>query len=180
MNGNAWLAEIISHYEGYKQSCERAAKQLSEEQLFTPLGDNPNSVAVILKHVGSNHRSRWRDFLTTDGEKTDRQREAEFSVASDTAESVWQGWEEGWKIALDSLRSLSESDLDRTVTIRGEPHNVVQAIHRNLNHVVFHSGQIVQLAKSLAGDAWQPQSIAPGQSDAFNAKMREKFGDWRG
>lgn len=178
MNGEAWLVDVSTHYRSYKQMCERAAKQLSDEQLFVPLEKNPNSVAVVLKHVGSNLRSRWRDFLTTDGEKKDRRREAEFSVESDDAASVWKAWEDGWAIAFENLESLTESDLDRTVTIRGEPHGVVQAIHRNLNHVVFHSGQIVQMAKALTGDAWQPQSIPPGQSDAYNAKMREKYGDW--
>ena len=178
MDGQAWLDEIIGHYRSYKRQCERAVAQVSDEQLFSPLGDNPNSIAVILQHVGANHRSRWRNFLSSDGEKRDRQREAEFSVESETSDSIRETWEEGWAIALDSLSSLTPADLDLTITIRGEPHSVVQAVHRNLNHVVFHSGQIIQLAKHFAAADWQPLSIPPGETDAFNAKMRAKYGDW--
>ncbi len=178
MDGEAWLEEIRSLYRRYKERCERAAAQVSEEQLFATCGRSPHSIAVLMKHLGGNHRSRWRDFLTTDGEKRDRDRESEFSAAGETAESIRARWQEGWRIALEELEALGAADLERTVTIRGEPLSVVQAIHRNLNHVAYHSGQIVQLARHFAGDAWQTLSIAPGRSAEHNAAMRARYGDW--
>ena len=180
MNGQVWLREIIVLYRRHKEHCERAAVQVPNESFFDTFGRSPHSVAVLMKHVGGNHRSRWREFLTRDGEKRDRDRENEFASEGESRSSVLEKWEEGWRIALDTLTSLQPSDLERTITIRGEPMSVVQAIHRNLNHVVYHTGQIVQLARHFAGDDWQFLSIAPGESDAFNAAMRARHGDWSG
>ena len=131
-----------------------------------------------MKHVGCNHRSRWRDFLTTDGEKRDRNRESEFIADSESRSSIHEKWQEGWRIAFETLESLEPADLEKTITIRGQTHSVVQAIQRNLNHVVYHTGQIVQLARHFTGDAWQTLSIAPGKSEEHNAAMRAKYGDW--
>ncbi len=131
-----------------------------------------------MKHVGCNNRSRWRDFRTTDGEKLDRNRESEFIVDSESRSSIHKKWQEGWRIAFETLESLEPADLEKTVTIRGQAHSVVQAIHRNLNHVVYHTGQIVQLARHFTGDAWQTLSIAPGKSEEHNAAMRARYGDW--
>lgn len=178
MDGAAWLEEVGSLYRRYKSHCERAAAQVSDEDFFLPVGRSPHSIAVLTKHLGGNHRSRWRDFLTTDGEKRDRDRESEFIAEGETRAAIEARWEEGWAIAFESLAGLEPADLDRTVTIRGEPLSVMQAIHRNLNHVVYHTGQIVQLARHFTGDAWQTLSIAPGKSEEHNAAMRAKYGDW--
>ena len=178
MDGSAWLDDILVLYREYKEKCERAVAQVSDDDLFVAVGRCPHSIAILLKHLGGNHRSRWRDFLTSDGEKRDRRREDEFTVAEETRGSVQAKWEEGWRIAIDTLASLEPADLERTITIRGEPLSVVQAIHRNLNHVVYHTGQIVQIVRHFSGDNWQTLSIPPGKSEEFNAAMREKYGDW--
>jgi hypothetical protein len=174
MDGRAWLDEIIAQYLQYKSLSERAAAQVPDEAFFTPYGRSPHGVGVQLKHVGGNLRSRWRDFLTTDGEKADRRRELEFSADGETRAAVLAQWDEGWRIALEELRALTPEDLDRTVTIRGEPLPVVRAVHRNLAHVAYHCGQIVQLARHLAGDRWRFLSIPPGESEEFNASMRKE------
>jgi len=132
-----------------------------------------------MKHIGGNNRSRWRDFLTTDGEKRDRDRESEFIAEGEGRSSIYEQWEEGWRIAFETLESLEPADLEKTITIRGEPHTVIQALHRNLNHVIYHTGQIVHLARHFTGDAWQTLSIARGKSEEYNADMRAKYGDWR-
>ncbi len=178
MNARTWLDDIVKLYRQHKKQCERAVAQVSDEEFFVALPGNPNSIAVIMKHLGRNHRSRWRDFLTTDGEKRDRDRDTEFVVDGESRADIMAHWEEGWGIAFDSLATLVPEDLERTITIRGEPHSVVQAIHRNLNHVVYHTGQIVHMARHLAGDRWKTLSVPPGKSQEFNAKMREKYGDW--
>jgi hypothetical protein len=178
MDGRAWLDEITAHYLEYKDLSERAAAQVADRDFFTPFGNSPLSVGVHLKHVGGNLRSRWRDFLTADGEKADRHREREFSADGETRESCTARWDEGWRVALEELRALAPEDLERTVTVRGEPLPVVKAILRNFAHVAYHCGQIVQLARHLAGDRWEFLSIPPGDSDAFNATMGRKHGDW--
>ena len=178
MDGRTWLDEVTALYQKQKESCERAAAQVGDEDFFAPLGRNPNSIAILMKHLGGNHRSRWRDFLTTDGEKRDRDRESEFVAEGETRDSILRLWEEGWTIALESLRSLEPDDLERTITIRGEPHSVMQAVQRNLNHAAYHAGQIVHVARHFAGDAWQTMSIAPGKSEEYNAAMRARYGAW--
>jgi len=178
MNARTWLEEVESQYRRYKDKCERAAAQVSDDDLFVPVGNCPHTIAVLMKHLAGNHRSRWRDFLTTDGEKRDRDRESEFTAEGETRASIRERWEEGWDIALGSLAGLEPADLERTVTIRGQPLSVMQAIVRNLNHVVYHTGQIVQLARHFAGDRWQTLSIAPGKSEEHNAAMRAEYGDW--
>lgn len=178
MDGNAWLEEIREQYAEYKNNCERAAAQVSDEDFFATLGRAPLSLAVQFKHVGGNHRSRWRDFLTADGEKRDRDRDSEFTAEGETRASVLAKWDAGWQTALDTLSSLTPAGLERTITIYGEPLPVVRAIHRNLAHVVYHTGQIVLLARHFAGDAWQTLSIAPGKTAEHHEQMRERFGDW--
>lgn len=178
MDGREWLDEVEARFRQYKGYCERAAAQVSEEDFFTQLAGSPNSIAILMKHLGGNHRSRWRDFLTTDGEKRDRDRESEFTAEGETRASIEAAWEEGWAIAFRELATLVPADLERTVTIRGEPLSVMQAIQRNLTHASYHTGQIVQLARGFAGDAWQTLSIPPGKSEEYNAAMRAKYGDW--
>lgn len=178
MNGKLWLEEIIKNYKKQKLNCEKAAEQVNDKDFFSTLDGNPQSIAILMKHIGGNHRSRWRNFLTTDGEKSDRNRENEFIVESETRETIYKIWEEGWRIAFNTLNSLVENDLEKTITIRGEPMSVMQALQRNLTHVVYHAGQIVMLARNFTGDKWQTLSVAVGKSEEYNAKMKEKYGDW--
>ena len=178
MDGSVWLEEIVANYRQHKSYCERAAAQVSDEDFFALLGNGPHSIAVIMKHIGCNHRSRWRDFFTSDGEKRDRNRESEFTADGETRTSIYEKWDEGWGIAFDSILSLTSADFERTITIRGQPLSVVQAVLRNLNHVVYHTGQVVQMARHYAGEAWETLSIPPGKSDEYNAAMRDKYGDW--
>lgn len=178
MDGAAWLDDVRTLFRQYKADCERAAAQVSDRGFFESFGRSPHSIAILMKHLGGNHRSRWRDFLTTDGEKRDRDREGEFSAEGETRASIEDKWEAGWAVALATLDGLVPADVERTVTVRGQPLSVLQAIHRNLNHVAYHAGQIVQLARHLTGDDWQTLTIAPGKSDEHNAAMRAKYGDW--
>lgn len=178
MDAQAWLDEVQGQFRQYKSTCERAAAQVSDRDFFAVLGPGENSIAVVMKHLGGNHRSRWRDFLTTDGEKADRDRDGEFVTEGETRASIEALWEEGWGIAFASLSSLGPADLETTITIRGEPHTVMRAIQRNLDHAAYHAGQVVQLARHFAGDGWRTLSIAPGRSEEFNAAMRERWGDW--
>jgi hypothetical protein len=143
-----------------KSQAEKAIAQISDGQLFATLDPDSNSIAILMKHVSGNMRSRWRDFLTTDGEKPDRNRDSEFeSDAGDTRESIMARWEDGWRVFANAMSSLKPDDLGRTVTIRGEPHTVVQAINRQMTHYAAHVGQIVLLAKHLAGANWQTLSM---------------------
>jgi len=180
VNGRAWLDDVGKLYRQHRDTCERAAAQVDDDGFFaTPLrGDN--SIAVVMKHVGGNMHSRWRDFLTRDGEKADRHRDGEFETVGMTRADVTAVWERGWATALAELDRLTPADLERTVTIRGEPWTVMAAVHRNLLHVAYHAGQVVELARHAAGDAWKPLSVARGESEAHNAAMRARFGDWNG
>lgn len=180
MDAKTWLDEVIDEYRQMRRKCERAAEQVRDEDFFATSGDYPMSVGLQMKHVGGNLRSRWRDFLSTDGEKADRRRDAEFEHEhGETREAIEAHWRGGWSIALASLEALEPRDLERTVTIRGEPHTVTRAIQRNLTHVSYHAGQIVLLARHFAGDAWQTLSVAVGESAQHNEDMRRRYGDWR-
>lgn len=153
-----------------KKLADRAIAQVSDEQLLAAIDPESNSIAVVMKHVAGNMRSRWTDFLTADGEKPDRHRDQEFELAgSDTRESLLERWEDGWRLTLETIDALGWQDLEKTVTIRGEPHTVVEAINRQVAHYAYHVGQIVFLARHFAGTAWQSLSIPKGQSEAYNA-----------
>jgi len=178
MDGRVWLEEIRALYRSQKDKCERAAAQVSDEAFMTPFGTTPVSIGILMKHLGGNHSSRWRDFLTTDGEKRDRDRDGEFSDEHESRASIEDQWDEGWRITFETLDGLEPTDLERTVTIRGEPHSVAQAIQRNLAHLAYHTGQIVLLARHHAGDAWQSLSVPLGKSDEHNAAMAARYGDW--
>ncbi|MBI2362990.1 MAG: DUF1572 family protein [Elusimicrobia bacterium] len=135
-----------------------------------------NSIAILMKHLAGNMRSRATDFLTTDGEKPDRNRDTEFVIdAEDTQDSLQARWERGWGILFDSLESLKPEDLGKTVFIRGEPYSVIRALNRQLAHCAYHVGQIVLLSTSLTGTTWQSLSIPRGKSEEFNAEMRRKW-----
>ncbi|MEZ5064141.1 MAG: DUF1572 family protein [bacterium] len=159
----------LREFRRTKQLADRAISQLDDEQFFRALAADGNSVAIVVKHVAGNARSRWRDFLTSDGEKPDRERDSEFVLDDrDTRADLMRRWEEGWAYLFGALEPLGEADLDREVKIRGEALSVLQAIHRQLSHYAYHVGQIVLLARTWRGDAWRTLSVAKGQSAAFN------------
>jgi len=158
-----------------KQQADRAVTQVHGEDLFRTLDDESNSIAILMKHIAGNMRSRWTNFLTTDGEKPDRNRDSEFIVDTDSAESVKQAWESSWKRLFDGLQALLPEDLSRSVVVRGEQQSVPEAIFRQMGHYASHVGQIVLLAKHFAGDRWQTLSVPRGQSEEFNAAARQKL-----
>jgi hypothetical protein len=171
------LPALISAFQSQKRLAEKAIVQLPDEKLHVPLDANTNSVAVIMRHMAGNLRSRFSDFLTTDGEKPDRDRDGEFvDDAGATREQIMSHWETGWRVLFDTLASLRPEDLTKTITIRQEPWAVVDALHRALAHQAYHVGQIVQLARFLAKDDWQTITIPRGGSQGFNRTMQEKPG----
>jgi len=171
MPDEAYVQLVVRELTRQKKLADRAMVQVGDAAFTATLGDDGNSIAVIVKHLAGNMRSRWRDFLTSDGEKPDRHRDTEFYLTpEDTRESLLQRWEAGWQLVVDAISPLSADDLDRTVTIRGEPFTVLQAVSRQLTHYSYHVGQIVLLARHHAGGEWQSLSIPRGQSTAFNEK----------
>ena len=171
-----YLDEARRQMRGHKRLAEGAMAQLQDDELFITLDREANSVAVLVKHMAGNMRSRFTDFLTTDGEKPDRHRDQEFEVtAATTRQDVMTWWEEGWARVFRAIESLEPEDLTRTVTIRGEPHTVLQAINRQIAHYAYHTGQIVFLAKHIRSSQWKTLSIARGKSEELNAKWSEKF-----
>ena len=171
-----YLDEILRSLRGHKRLADQAIAQLSDEQFFAEPGEEGNSVAIIVKHMAGNMRSRFTDFLTTDGEKPDRNRDQEFvAEKAETREEILRAWERHWQLAFDTVQSLQPDDLERTVTIRHEPHSVLQALHRVAAHLAYHTGQIVFLAKHWRGAEWKSLSIPKGQSEQVNAAMREKY-----
>ena len=143
--------------------------QVTDEQLTQELDQEMNSIALIVKHMAGNMRSRWTDFLVSDGEKPDRNRDSEFVDPPTDRAALMAVWDQGWKYVFDALEPLTEPDLQRTVTIRGEPHTVARAIHRQLSHYGYHVGQIVMTARILCEGEWQTLTIPRGGSKAFNA-----------
>src|SRR5215469_7085263 len=174
--GAHYLDEIFRGLRGHKRLADDAIAQLSDEQFFTQPDPESNSVAIVVKHMAGNLRSRFTDFLTTDGEKPDRNRDQEF-VAGDQAnrDALLQSWEQGWHILFEAVNSLEPEDLQRTVTIRGQAHSVLQALNRASGHAAYHVGQITFLAKHWKGGEWKSLSVPKGQSEQFNAKMQEKY-----
>lgn len=162
----SYLAETLREFRRLKDQADRAMAQVDDAAFFQTLDAESNSIAIIVKHVGGNLRSRWRDFLTTDGEKPDRDRDGEFVIATgDTRASLLDGWERGWAHVLDELGRLGPDDVQRTVRIRGEPHTVLQATQRSLAHTAGHVGQIVFLAKHFVGARWQSLSVPRRKSE---------------
>ena len=174
------LDELRREYRRLKTLAERALEQVSDADFFRSLGPESNSPAVLVKHVAGNMRSRWRDFLTTDGEKADRHRDSEFEIGDDdTRSALMERWQHGWAVTLDALDGLTADDLDSMVTIRGEPHSVSRAVTRQLVHYAYHVGQIVQLAMHYAGEDWNTLSIPRGASEAFNRAPTPYAGEER-
>jgi uncharacterized protein DUF1572 len=167
----SYIEDSLSIFRQYKRLAERAMEQVTDEHLFAALDEESNSIAIIVKHMAGNMRSRWTDLLTTDGEKPDRDRDSEFVDAPRTRKALLDIWENGWACVFAALESLSDADLVRTVTIRGEAHSVMQAINRQVAHYPHHVGQIVLLAKHFAHDRWQSLSVPRNQSAEFNRKV---------
>lgn len=145
--------------------------QVTDEQLVAVLDEEMNSLATTVKHMAGNMRSRWQDFLTSDGEKPDRNRDTEFTDPPLSREALLEIWKEGWRYVFDALEPLSEEDLSRRVTIRGEPHSVMQAINRQIAHYAYHCGQIVLLAKHFNHAGWRSLTVPRGQSDEFHCRV---------
>lgn len=170
----SYLQESLGLFHYYKKLGERAMEQCPDEALFVTLDAESNSIAIIVKHMAGNMRSRWLNFLTTDGEKPDRNRDTEFETPPATRAGVIEMWERGWKYVFDALEPLTEADMTRTVTIRTEPHSVMQAINRQIAHYAHHVGQILFLAKHLTFSKtgkWESLSVPRGKSTDLNAKV---------
>ena len=174
-----YLEEARRQLRGHKRMGEGAMSQLKDEEFFVTLDPESNSVAILVKHLAGNMRSRFTDFLTSDGEKPDRFRDREFELTPATTRAeVIQWWEEGWAIVFSAIDPLKPEDVTRTVSIRGEPHTVLQAINRQIAHYAQHIGQIVFLAKHLRSSEWKTLSIPRGKSEEFkqHKAMAGKFG----
>ena len=170
----SYLEDSLTLFRYYKKLAERAMEQVSDEHLFATIDEEANSIAIVVKHMAGNMRSRWTDFLTTDGEKPDRNRDSEFVDAPSSRDALMQLWEEGWTRVFEALEPLSDADLSRTVTIRTESHSVMQAINRQIAHYAHHVGQIVLLAKHFAHDRWQSLSVPRNRSAEFNSRVAAK------
>lgn len=161
-----YLEETVRQLRKLKDLADKAMAQIKDENWFTTLDEDSNSIAVIVKHMAGNMRSRWTDFLNSDGEKPDRKRDLEFEIeVRDSKESLLKRWEIGWRCLFDALTPLKPEDLGKTVLIRGEPHSVIQAINRQLSHYAYHVGQIVFLAKHFVGARWQSLSVPRRKSE---------------
>ena len=170
---SSYLQDSIGLFHYYKKLAERAMAQCPDDALFVTLDAESNSIALIVKHMSGNMRSRWMDFLTTDGEKPDRNRDSEFESPVGSRAELLEKWERGWKYVFDALEPLTEADLTRTVTIRTEPHTVMQAINRQVAHYAHHVGQILFVAKHLTftqTGKWESLSVPRGKSAEINAK----------
>ncbi len=170
----SYLRDSLSLFRYYKKLTERAMEQVTDEQLTAALDGEMNSIAIMVKHLVGNMRSRWTNFLTSDGEKLDRKRDTEFEDPPATRAGLMAVWEEGWDLVFAALEPLSEADVERTVMIRGEPHSVMQAIGRQLTHYAYHCGQIVFLAKHLQSSQWKMLTVPRGKSEEFNQRVVAK------
>ncbi len=169
-----YLSDSIVSFRNYKKLAERAIEQISDEEFFAAIDSEANSIALVVKHIAGNLHSRWTDFLTTDGEKEFRKRDTEFEVIGDTRDSLMESWESGWNVLFENIEPLTVDDLGRTITIRGEPHTIIEAINRQLTHYAYHVGQVVLLAKHFRAADWNTLSVAKNRSAQFNEYLAEK------
>jgi hypothetical protein len=167
----SYIEDSLALFRYYKKLAEGAIEQVSDDQLFVRLDEEMNSIAIIMKHMAGNMRSRWTDFLTSDGEKPNRNRDTEFVEPPATRPQLMRVWDESWQRVFDALEPLSDSDLGRKVAIRGEPHSAMQAINRQVAHYAYHCGQIVFLAKHFRASEWRSLSVPRNKSDEFNSKV---------
>jgi hypothetical protein len=167
----SYVQDSLSLFQYYKKLAEGAMEQVTDGQLFVQLDEEMNSIGLIIKHMAGNMRSRWTDFLTTDGEKPDRNRDSEFVEPPRTRAALMEVWNEGWQRVFDALSPLTDDDLERKVTIRGEPHSVMQAINRQIAHYSYHCGQIVFLAKHFRASEWTSLTVPRNKSAEFNRRV---------
>jgi Protein of unknown function (DUF1572) len=167
----SYLEDAIGVFQYYKRLADASISRLSDQQVYEVMDSEMNCIALIMKHLAGNMRSRWVDFLTTDGEKAGRNRDQEFCEAPGSREALLELWEDGWQTLFTALSELSEDDLTRTVTIRGEAHSVMQAVNRQLAHYPYHCGQIVFLAKHLRSADWESLSVPRNRSAEFNRRV---------
>jgi len=172
--GNEYLKVVQERFTSVKSLGEKTISQLSEDDIHWRFNEASNSVAVIVKHVSGNMVSRWSDFLTTDGEKSNRNREQEFEDNISSKQELMTIWEKGWNALFEALNELNDQDLLKTIYIRGERHTVLDAIERQMAHYAYHVGQIVFIGKQLKGDAWESLSIPKGNSEQYLQQMLEK------
>jgi len=174
--GQHYLDDALQTFRDYKKLAERAFAQTSDEDFFRTIDPESNSIAIIIKHVAGNMLSRWTDFLTTDGEKPNRERDMEFVMLAETSRTdLLTFWEKGWQAVFAAIEPLTPDDLMRTVTIRGQDHTVVQAINRQISHYANHIGQIVYLAKHFKSSDWQSLSVPKNKSAEFNASLQDRL-----
>lgn len=175
--GEHYLDDAVKTFRAYKKTAEQAFAQISDKDFFRAIDDESNSIAIIVKHMAGNMLSRWTDFLTTDGEKPDRNRDLEFVMLPETTrEEMLAFWEKGWASVFAAIEPLTPADLMRVVQIRGQDHTVVQAINRQLSHYANHVGQIILLAKHFKGAEWQTLSVPKNKSAEFNAQFKSREG----
>jgi len=171
-----YLTDALQTFRDYKKLAERAFAQISDEDFFRALDEESNSIAVNMKHLAGNMLSRWTDFLTTDGEKPERDRDIEFvMLPGTTKDEMVSYWDQGWTCVFDAVEPLQPEDLMRTIRIRGQDHTVMQAINRQIAHYAYHVGQIVYLAKHFKSSDWQSLSVPRNRSAEFNAHLEQKM-----
>lgn len=171
ITNDLWLPQIIARSHKDKTMADKAIARLSDDELNRRPAPTFNSVATIMRHVGGNLVSRWTDFLTTDGDKPNRDRESEFADWTGTRSELLQHWDRGFAMMFSAIESLREEDLRKTITIRREPHTVPQAILRSLDHTAYHVGQILFLARLMHSGEWKFLTVAPGKSDEYKLQM---------
>jgi hypothetical protein len=165
------IEDSLSLFRYYKKLAEGAMEQVRDDQLFATLDPEMNSIAIIAKHMAGNMHSRWTDFLTSDGEKPNRNRDSEFLEPPTTRAAVIEMWNQGWAVLFQALEPLCDADVERSVSIRGEPHSVMQAINRQIAHYSYHCGQIVFLAKHWKASDWKSLSVPRNKSEEFNRRV---------
>ena len=169
------LAAVIDEFQKPRKLPDKSIEQLTDEQLHFTIDAEANSVAILMRHMAGNMRSRWVEFLTSDGEEPDRLRDREFDDPGQSRAALLAEWDHGWQCLFEALTPLTDADLQRTVVIRGEPHSVFKAINRQMAHYAGHAYQILLLAKHLRGASWKTLSIPRGQSEEFNRRMLAKL-----
>lgn len=169
-----YLKDAIATFRNYKQMADKSLAQVSDEEFFRALDAEDNSLALIVKHIAGNQISRWTDFLTSDGEKPDRNRDTEFELIGDTRESLMEFWEKGWQTLFEAIEPLTLEDFQKTITIRGEEHTIVEAINRQMTHYAYHIGQITFLAKHFRSNNWKTLSVPKNKSAEFNKFLKQK------
>ncbi|HSE24237.1 MAG TPA: DUF1572 family protein [Pyrinomonadaceae bacterium] len=168
-----YLNDAISSFHSYKKLADNAIAQVKDDELFVTIDDEANSIAIVMKHMAGNMFSRWTDFLTSDGEKPNRNRDMEFVIESKNKAELLAYWDGGWQCVFDAVESLQLEDFEKVITIRGQEHSIVQALNRQLTHYAYHIGQIVFLAKHFRSSEWKSLSIPKNKSAAFNQFLGE-------